>query len=117
MNRRGGHGVKIDRFQHGSVQVFVPHGPVTEDETSTLRDTVTAQNDCPRIVLSLREVPYFDSQGIELLLDLSDQFYASGGRLRLAEVDECCSEILHLTGHLEEFEIHETIDGAVRSLL
>jgi anti-anti-sigma factor len=78
---------------------------------------VAAQNDCPRIVLSLREVPYFDSQGIEVLLDLGDQLYETGGRLRLAEMDDCCTEILNLTGHLEDFEIHDTIDSAVRSLL
>ncbi len=109
--------MKIDQFQHGSVQLYVPHGPITEDEVPAVQDRLAETTGAPRIVLSMREVPYLDSKGLEMLLEANDAFHQSGGRLRLAEVDECCREILYLTGHLDDFEIHGSIDDAVRSLL
>ena len=109
--------MKIDRFQHGSVLVLVPHGPITEDEVSGLRDALEEASCNPRVVLSLREAPYVDSKGLETLLDLNDQFAAQGRRLRLAELDDCCQEILHLTDLHDAFERYITIDDAVRSLL
>ena len=58
-----------------------------------------------------------DGKGLETLLDLNDQFAAQGRRLRLAELDDCCQEILHLTDLHDAFERYITIDDAVRSLL
>jgi anti-anti-sigma factor len=109
--------VKIDRFQHGSVLVLVPHGPVTEDEVSSLREALEDAFSSPRVVLSLRESPYVDSKGLEMLLDLSEQSADEGKRMRLAELDDCCQEILYLTDTHDAFERYATIDDAVRSLL
>ena len=109
--------MKIDRFQHGSVLVLVPHGPVTEEEIEPLQDALDDAADSPRLVLSLRDVQYLDSKGLEALLDTSRRFDQQGKRLRLAEIEDCCREMLYLTDHLDSFEIHPTIDDAVRSLL
>lgn len=109
--------MKIDRFQHGSVLVLVPHGPITEDEMLGLREALEEASNNPRVVLSLRESPYLDSKGLEMLLDLNDQFNAEGKRLRLAELDDCCQEILYLTDYHDAFERYTSIDDAVRSLL
>jgi anti-anti-sigma factor len=109
--------MKIDQFQHGSVLVLVPHGPMTEDEVSSLRDALDDAQSSPRVVLCMREVSYMDSQGLEFLLDMSEKFESEGRRLRLAEIEDCCREILYLTDYQDAFEQYAGIDDAVRSLL
>lgn len=109
--------MRIEQMDHGSVRVLLPFGPITEDEVASLRHTV---ENCPRgqrFVLSLREVPYLDSRGIELMVDLADEMVRGGSRLRLAEVNETCREIFELTDVIAEFDIYDTIDDAVRSFL
>lgn len=109
--------MKIDRFQHGSVLVLVPHGPLTEEDAPLVRDALDDPSNSPRLVLSLQEVQYIDSKGIECLLEVNTRFQEQGKRLRLAHVEDACREVLCLTEHLDAFEIHPTIDDAVRSLL
>ena len=109
--------MKIDRFQHGSVLVLVPYGPITEDEVPCLQEALEDASNSPRVVLCMREAPYVDSKGLELLLEVNDGYVAEGRRLRLAELEDCCREILYLTDHQDAFEQYPTIDEAVRSLL
>ena len=109
--------MKIDRFQHGSVLVLVPHGPITEDEVACLREALEDASNSPRVVLCLREAPYVDSQGLELLLEMNDWYAAEGRRLRLAELEDCSQEILRLTDYQDAFEQYATLDDVVRSLL
>jgi len=109
--------MKIDRFQHGSVLVLVPHGPITEDEVPSLWEALEDTSNSPRVVFCMREAPYMDSKGLEFLLEVHERYAAEGRRLRLAELEDCCREILYLTDYPDTFEQYPTIDDAVRSLL
>lgn len=108
--------MKIDTQGHGTVTVLAPHGPLTHDEAPVFRaaaDAAIAERQ-GRVVLDFADVPYFDSAGIETLLDL----YASSTtahRARLARLSDTCREALDLTNCLERLEIFDTVENAIRS--
>lgn len=109
--------MKIDQMQQGSVLVLVPHGPLIEAELPVLCERLEAQEVSLRLVMNLREVPYADSAGLELLCGLAGRFKTSGQRLKLAEVNELCRETLELTRLVGDFELYDTTEDAIRSYL
>ncbi len=69
----------------------------------------------PRIVLQLSDIPFLDSQGLELLLELRDRCARSGGAIHLAAPNKLCSDILHATGLADDFAIFDELHAAVGS--
>lgn len=67
-----------------------------------------------RLVLDLGAVPFIDSRGLELLLDVARRAVASGGRLRLANPNPLCSEILSATRVAQEIEVIFDLNQAGR---
>jgi anti-anti-sigma factor len=109
--------MKIDQVQQGSVLVLIPHGPMIEPELPVLNERLQADDVGLRLVLNIREVPYLDSAGLELLADLAKRFMATGQRLKLAEANELCHETLDVTRLIRHFELIETTEDAIRSFL
>ncbi len=64
--------MKVVPQSHAGVTVLTAHGPLIAEETVDLRralENATAAK-ARRIVLDLADVPYLDSTGIELLLEI-----------------------------------------------
>jgi len=68
-----------------------------------------------RVVLDLGAVQFIDSRGLELLLDAARRFRAAGGRLKLANPNPLCSEILSATRLDAEIEVFYDLNQAGRS--
>lgn len=109
--------MKIDIQLHGSVAVLVPHGPLTADQTDAFHGKLKTAMDQRqgRVVIDLREVPYFDSRGIETLLELCGERRAVVQRPTLAQLGETCREALDLTNVLQRLEVFDTVENAIRS--
>lgn len=108
--------MKVDVTPQGSVTVLVPHGPLTRDEEADFR-RVASQSLADRhgrVIADLTDVPYLDSRGIEVLLEL---FGESTTLLKpiIAQVNETCREALDLTDVLDKLDVYDTVENALRS--
>jgi anti-anti-sigma factor len=109
--------VKVDAQPHGGVTVVVPHGPLISEEMIDLRRAVEAayESGSRRVVVDLADVPYLDSGGLELLLEIGNVTRAPHQRPTLASVTETCLEALELTNVLSRLEVFDTVENALRS--
>ena len=109
--------VKEDKF--GTVTSLAPAGPITSDDRRQLLEALNRilASPNPRLVIGMGEVPYVDSSGLELFLDIAHDLRGRGLPLKLADLTTTCREILDLTEMLKEFELYNTVEDAVRSFL
>ena len=108
--------MKVEATSQGSVTVLVPHGPLTRDEEPDFR-RVAGQSLADRhgrVVADLTDVPYVDSRGIEMLLEM---FGEATTLLKptIACVNETCREALDLTDVLDKLDVYDTVESALRS--
>lgn len=99
--------------------MVAPEGPLADEDIQEFSEAVAAQleADNPHLVIDMGEVPYVDSQGLEVLLGFARELRDRSLPLKLALLTSTCREILDLTELTEEFEIFDEVDDAVRSFL
>jgi stage II sporulation protein AA (anti-sigma F factor antagonist) len=109
--------MKIQTLPRGNVIVISAHGPLVAEDLADLRRAVenalTAGGQ--RLLLDLADVPYLDSAGMELLLELCQAGLGPQRRPRIAALSETCLEALELTDVLPRLEVFDTVENAVRS--
>ncbi len=71
----------------------------------------------PHVVLDLGQVPLIDSAGLEMLLDVQEEFQRRGGAMKLAAGQGLCREILGVTGVGAQFELYSEVTSAVGSFV
>lgn len=109
-------------FQHtrqGAVDVISGDDPLTADFVSRVLPLLQecAARGQPHVVLDLERVPLLDSAGLEMLLDVQEEFQRRGGVLKLAGRNPLCREILTITGVAKHFEIYAELASAVGSFV
>jgi anti-anti-sigma factor len=101
----------------GPAVVVAPVGELDHDTADILRDRLdlclTAGS--PRIVVDFRRLSFCDSTGLNLLLVARSKAEACGIRISLAELHSSVGRLFEVTGVDTVFEIHSTVDEAVRS--
>jgi anti-anti-sigma factor len=118
--------MKVQTQPQGNLTLLVPHGPLVADELIEFRRSVEAAlkgtgspkkgpGPLSRVVVDMADVPYLDSAGIELLLELCSVSRAPQQRPKLAALSETCLEALELTDNLPRLEVFDTVDNALRS--
>ena len=111
--------MKIEHQQIGTVELLQPQGVLTEDDaaefTNLLRERLSGANH--RIAVSLKEVPYMDSEALNGLVAAADEMINRGTRLKLVSLSSTCREILELTGLASRFQFFEDPRDAARSFL
>jgi len=109
--------MKIETSRHGAVTVVRPDGPLVAEDTDALAREfeASAVRSLGRVVLDCSEAPYADSEGLEMLLDLTD-YQARGGRaLKVIGVGETLREAMTLTETAARIEFFADLNSAVRS--
>lgn len=109
----------IHEQNYGAVMVLKPVGPLIRDDADHLKqrfDQVFGRN-LGRVVVDLSAVPYFDSRGLEILVEATRELGQSGQYLKLCTATETASEVLTLTGLAPLFEHFDNVNSAVRSFL
>ena len=111
--------MRIQTWQSGAVTVVEPGGPLTADETeefgSRFREEM-ARN-LGRVVLDASDMAYLDSQGLELLVDLTQEMAQGGNALKICALSDTLREVMEVTGVSGHFEQFEDVRSAVRSFL
>lgn len=109
-------------FEHtrqGAVDVVFGGDPLHGDHVERLRALLECitEDGQPHVVLDLQGVPLIDSAGLELLLDMHEEYQRLGGTLKLAGVNSLCGEILRVAGVGQLFEIYRDAGAAVGSFV
>jgi anti-anti-sigma factor len=109
----------FERTKQGAVDVVGGDDPLSADFVPRVRQLL---EECcgrgqPRAVLDLENVPLVDSAGLEMLLDLQEDYQRRGGALKLAVRNTLCREILSVTGVGAHFEIFSEAASAVGSFV
>jgi|GEM_PF-361116 len=109
--------MKVQSQAHGTVMIVTPHGPLVAEDAADFRQAITMAlaSKSKRVVLDMADVPYLDSAGIELLLELCSLKLAPHQRPKLAALSETCLEALELTDVLPKLEVFDTVENALRS--
>ena len=107
------------RNKQGAVDVVSGDDPLSADYVPRV---LRLLQECgakgqPRAVLDLDRVPLIDSTGLEMLLDVQEDFQRRGGTLKLAVRSPLCREILNVTGVGGHFEVYPEAASAVGSFV
>lgn len=109
----------FQRMRQGAVDVVCGDDPLNVDFVPRVLELLQqcgAQGQ-PHVVLDLERVPLVDSAGLEMLLDVQEDFQRRGGALKLAVGNALCREILAVTGVGSHFEIFQEAASAVGSFV
>jgi anti-sigma B factor antagonist len=111
--------MQIGEHQQGAVTVLAPKGPLCAadaEQFKTLCVQVIDRN-LGRIVVDAAGVPYLDSRGLEVLLDVTEKLGESGKALKLCAACETVREVMELTDLASQFEYYQDVNAAVRSFI
>ena len=111
--------MEIGLHNHGAVAVLKPNGPLVQEEADELKSRMleVRARSLGRLVLDARGVPFVDSRGLEVLVEVAGEFAKSGQALKLCGANGVVREVLELTGLRSAFEHFEDVNAAVRSFL
>ena len=111
--------MRIDAQKVGAVTVLEPHGPVVQDDAEAFGERLTQalHQSMGRLVVDVSEVPYLDSQGLEILADAAEQLQSTGQSLRLSGANETLRTVFEITEMHDRFDHYQDIHTAVRSFL
>ena len=111
--------MQIDRHQHGAVSVLKPIGPISADDAEELKKrTLEAwTKNLGRLVLDASAVPYVDSRGLEVLVEVAEELARGGQALKLCGANEVLREVFELTDVASGFQQFTDVNAAVRSFL
>ncbi|WP_425397164.1 STAS domain-containing protein [Aeoliella sp.] len=101
----------------GAVDVVKVDGTLNAEKIGELAQTLErlTKAGAPMVVCDLAHTQLVDSDGLEWLLDASDQVASCGGTIKLSGLSPLVADILRLTGVAERFEIFETAKAGVGS--
>ena len=111
--------MEIQEQRHGAVAVLRPIGPLVQSDAQGFRHRVmeVLKENLGRLAVDASRVPYLDSEGLEALVDISDQMTESRRTLKLCAANETLREAFELTGLAPLFEYFQDVNAAVRSFL
>lgn len=111
--------MEITEQSKGAVRVFKPRGPLCQADADLLKRTVSEASGASmgRVVIDASAIPYVDSRGLEVLVELSEDMGESGQTLKVCGANETLREVFDLTDIAGLFEHYEDVNSAVRSFL
>ncbi len=111
--------MEIIETRQGAVTVLKPSGPLAlgDADQFKVRATEAKTRSLGRFVVDASAMAYLDSQGLEALVQISNDMAESGQTLRLCAANETVREVLELVGVAERFEFCIDVNTAVRSFL
>jgi len=111
--------MEITDQTQGAVRVLKPRGPLAapEAEEFKTRAAETASESLGRLLIDASGVPFVDSRGLEVLVELSEDLSQSGRALKLCSLNETVREVLELTDLAGLFEFYDDVNAGVRSFL
>jgi anti-sigma B factor antagonist len=111
--------MEITQTREGAVTVLKPGGPLLAADADQFKSVFTdALPLClGRVVVDASAIPYVDSRGLEVLVEIGDELSQFGQTLKLCGANETIREVMDLTETLAQFEQFGDVHSAVRSFL
>ena len=111
--------MQIQEHKQGAVTVLKPHGPLTQEDAGRFKDRLgrSLSASLGRCVVDAGAVPFVDSRGLEVLVEVTDELSRNGQALKLCSLNETLREVLELTTLAHKFEHFADVHTAVRSFL
>jgi anti-anti-sigma factor len=111
--------MEIDEQTKGAVKVLRPRGPLCQSDAEGFKRKAAecAGHHMGRVVIDASGIPFVDSRGLEVIVELGDDLSQTGLALKLSGVTETVREVLELTEIASNFEYYEDVATAVRSFL
>ncbi len=111
--------MEIQQHNHGAVTVLKPIGPLCEEDADEVktRTIEAATRNLGRVVVDASAVPYIDSRGLEVLVEVAEALAQGGQALKLCGANEVLREVVELTDVATLFEQFPDVNAAVRSFL
>ena len=101
----------------GLKKVLTWKRPLAGESVKDLQQLIdeAIRNDKKEIILDCKDIPFVDSQGLELLLLTDERLRLKGGALKLAALNGLFTEILVATRLMNVLRIYNDIHQAMRS--
>ena len=111
--------MKIEQSQQGTIAVLVPHGAIIDDDREKFSEAISKSIEGGRakIIIDMSNVPFVESQGLEMLLDSAESASFHGGGIRIMNPSDIVRDILTATRLTSKIELHNDMLEARRSLL
>jgi len=110
--------MRIRHEDHDRTSIITLTGEFTADQSDQFRRMVMerTQSGVRDLVFVLEEVPLVDSAALDALLWAQEHVAEALGQVRLVRPDENVVTILRLTRLTQQFDCHDDVTDAVRSL-
>jgi len=111
--------MEITTQRQGAVTVVRPQGALLEPDAEQVKAALlqTASANLGRVVLDMEGIPFVDSRGLEVLVEVSEELSEGGQVLKLCAANKTVREVLELTELGALFEHFEDANSAARSFL
>lgn len=110
--------MKLTHEDIGQLSVLTLKGDLTHDHIGAFQRAVDERigNQVRDFVVNVVELEFIDSAGLEALLKLQETCTDLLGQVRLAGVKGNIEQILRITRLTPRFDLHPTVEAAVKSL-
>src|SRR3954471_3040225 len=111
--------MEVQEQRQGAVTILKPMGALIDPDAKLFKEQAadTATKSMGRILVDASAIPFVDSNGLEVLVDLTEQLSQSGRALKLCGANDTLREIIELTGWSHAFEHFPDVNTGVRSFL
>ncbi len=111
--------MEIQQHNHGAVTVLMPIGPLCEEDADAVKTrTIEASSrNLGRVVVDASAIPYIDSRGLEVLVEVAEALAQGGQALKLCGANDVLREVAELTDVAPLLEQFPDVNAAVRSSL
>src|SRR2546423_5514668 len=111
--------MQIGMQRQGAVTIVRPEGPLLEPDAQQVKTALleTAGASLGRVVLDMEAIPFVDSRGLEVLVEVTEEMSEGGQALKLCAANKTVREVLELTALAPMFEHFEDVGSAARSFL
>ena len=111
--------MEIQTLRQGAIAIIRPQGPLMGADADQVKTVLldTAGATLGRVVLDLEAIPFVDSRGLEVLVEVTEEMSEGGQSLRLCAANKTLREVLEITALAGLFEIFEDVGSAARSFL
>jgi len=110
--------MKLKYEDHNKISIVFIDGDMTTDDVDSFRRTVTERihKGTRDFVLQVQGMTFIDSAGLESLLWLQEAVAEHLGQIRLVAPEENIRKILEITRLQHQFDTHNEVTDAIRSL-
>ena len=111
-------GFRVDRSKAGGRIVLTPTGSLAGEHSRLLKEALdeAAQGHSPEVILDCRSVHLMDSEGLETMLEAQNVLRERGGCLKIARLNDVCTDIFVTTRLVNVFQVFQDINMAMKSL-